>query len=137
MFVTVFYGVYDPATKVLTFSNGGHNPPLVVHADGSSEELALTGGIALGAIPEFEFGQASVQLRPGDLVVFFTDGVTEAINVEDEEFGLEAVQALFADGEPRSAREAAEMILQAVRDFAGEAPQFDDLTCMTLRVADE
>ncbi len=137
MFVTVFYGVYDPATKVLTFSNGGHNPPLVVHADGSSEELELTGGIALGAIPEFEFGQASVQLRPGDLVVFFTDGVTEAINVEDEEFGLEAVQALFADGEPRTARDAAEMILQAVRDFAGEAPQFDDLTCMTLRVADE
>ena len=137
MFVTVFYGVYDPGTKVLTFSNGGHNPPLVVHADGNSEELELTGGIALGAIPEFEFGQASVQLRPGDLVVFFTDGVTEAINVEDEEFGLEAVQALFEDGKPRSAREAAEMILKAVRDFAGEAPQFDDLTCMTLRVAEE
>ena len=137
MFVTVFYGVYDPATRVLTFSNGGHNPPLVVHADGSSEELELTGGIALGAIPAFDFGQASVQLRPGDLVVFFTDGVTEAINVEEEEFGLEALQALFEDGEPPSAREAAEMILRAVRDFAGAAPQFDDLTCMTLRVANE
>jgi len=137
MFVTVFYGVYDPASKVLTFSNGGHNPPLVVHADGTSEELDLTGGIALGAIPQFEYGQASVQLRPGDMVVFFTDGVTEAINIANEEFGLEAVQALFDDGQPRSAQEAAQMILQAVRDFAGEAPQFDDLTCMTLRVADE
>ncbi len=137
MFVTVFYSVYDPATRVLTFSNGGHNPPLVVHADGSSEELELTGGIALGAVPQFEYEQASVELEPGDTVIFFTDGVTEAINVSDEEFGLEALQALFEDGEIRSAREAAETILQAVRDFAGEAPQFDDLTCMALRVADE
>lgn len=137
MFVTVFYGVYDPATRVLTFSNGGHNPPLVVHADGSSEELELTGGIALGAIPQFSYGQASVRLRQGDMVVFFTDGVTEAINPGNDEFGLEALQALFEDGETRSAREAAEMILKAVREFAGEAPQFDDLTCMTLRVADE
>ncbi len=137
MFVTVFYGVYDPSTRVLTFSNGGHNPPLVVHADGSSEELELTGGLALGAIPSFEYGQASVQLSPGDMVVFFTDGVTEAINILNEEFGLRAVQALFKDGKTRSAKEVAEMILQAVRDFAGEAPQFDDLTCMTLRVVDE
>ena len=137
MFVTVFYGVYDPASKVLTFSNGGHNPPLVVHADGTSEELDLTGGIALGAIPQFEYGQASVQLRSGDMVVFFTDGVTEAINPRNDEFGLEAVQALFEDGATRSAQEAAEMILKAVREFAGEAPQFDDLTCMILRVADE
>ncbi len=137
MFVTVFYGVYDPSTRVLTFANGGHNPPLVVHADGSSEELELTGGIALGAVPHFEYGQAKVQLQPGDLVVFFTDGVTEAINLANEEFGLETLQALFEDGKAGSAREAAEMILQAVREFAGEAPQFDDLTCMTLRVADE
>ncbi len=137
MFVTVFYGVYDPASKVLTFSNGGHNPPLIVHADGTSEELDLTGGIALGAIPQFAYGQASVQLSPGDMVVFFTDGVTEAINPRNDEFGLEAVQALFEDGATRSAQEAAEMILKAVREFAGEAPQFDDLTCMILRVADE
>ena len=137
MFVTVFYGVYDPSTRVLTFSNGGHNPPLVVHPDGSSEELELTGGLALGAIPGFEYGQASVRLSPGDLVVFFTDGVTEAINVSNEEFGLESVQDLFREPPTPTAREAAEMILQAVKDFAGEAPQFDDLTCMTLRVADE
>ena len=71
------------------------------------------------------------------MVVFFTDGVTEAINILNEEFGLRAVQALFKDGKTRSAKEVAEMILQAVRDFAGEAPQFDDLTCMTLRVVDE
>ena len=137
MFVTVFYGVYDPANKLLTFSNGGHNPPLVVHSDGTSEELALTGGLALGAIPGFEYGQSSVRLNPGDLVVFFTDGVTEAIDVANEEFGLEAVQALFSETGPPSAREAAEMILDAVQEYAGEMPQFDDLTCMTLRVADE
>ncbi len=137
MFVTVFYGVYDPSSRVLTFANGGHNPPLVVHADGSSEELELTGGLALGAVSGFPYGQASVALHPGDLVVFFTDGVTEAINASNEEFGLAALRALFRGGRRPSAREAAETILQAVRDFAGEAPQFDDLTCMTLRVADE
>ncbi len=137
MFVTVFYCVYDPSTRALTFANGGHNPPLVVHSDGSSEELELTGGLALGAVPGFAYEQASVRLDPGDLVVFFTDGVTEAINVANQEFGLQALQALFRGGALPSAREAAELILQAVQEFAGEAPQFDDLTCMTLRVADE
>ena len=136
MFVTVFYGVYDPSTRVLTFSNGGHNPPLVVHPDGSSEELELTGGLALGAIPGFDYGQASVRLDPGDSVIFFTDGVTEAINTANEEFGLESLRGLFREGRAPGAREAAEMILKAVRDFAGDAPQFDDLTCMTLRIAD-
>ena len=63
--------------------------------------------------------------------------MTEAINVANEEFGLEAVQALFSESGPPSAREAAETILDAVETFAGEVPQFDDLTCMTLRIADE
>ncbi len=135
MFVTMFYSVYDPRTRVLTFANGGHNPPLLVHADGESEELRLTGGLALGAVPGFEYAQDNVQLKPGDMVVFFTDGVTEANNEKDEEFGLEAVRNLFRDGQPETAREAARMILDAVRDFAGAAPQFDDLTCMILRVS--
>jgi len=136
MFVTVFYAVYDPPTRLLTFANGGHNPPVVVHADGSSEELELTGGLALGAFGGFDYGQRTIRLRPGDLVIFFTDGVTEAINTAEEEFGLDALRALFGEGPLPSARQAAEIVLQAVQGFAGEAPQFDDLTCMTMRVAD-
>ncbi len=137
MFVTVFYAEYDPSMRMLTFANGGHNPPLVVHADGTSEELELTGGIALGALSGFEFGQATKQLAPGDLVIFFTDGVTEAINTDEEEFGLAAVQELFGSGGVPDAVEAAERVMTAVQGFAGEAPQFDDLTCLTLKVDDE
>ena len=72
MFVTVLYAVYDPATGELTYANGGHNSPLVVHADGSSSLLPLTEGIALGVIPNLDFLENTVVLSPGDTVVFYT-----------------------------------------------------------------
>ena len=79
MFVTVVYAVYEPSTGELTYASGGHDAPLVVHADGSSTSLPLTGGIALGVVPDFPFRQKTVTLSPGDTVVLYTDGVTEAV----------------------------------------------------------
>ena len=132
MFVTVFYAVFNPATGDFAYANGGHNPPLLVHADGSSEYLPMTNGVALGVMPEHEFEENRVALTPGELVVLYTDGVTEAINAEDEEFGPERLQEVFLGGPPDSVREANELVFGAVRSFAGDTPQFDDITCVTL-----
>ena len=131
MFVTVLYAVYDPATKELTYANGGHNTPLVIHKDGSTELLPLTGGIALGVFPEYEFEQATVTLNPGDTVIFYTDGVTEAMNGDGEQFGIEPLQQLFGANPPHDPEQATTAVFDAVNAFAGETPQSDDITCLT------
>ena len=131
MFVTVVYAVYDPETGRLTYANGGHNTPLIVHPDGSSDELPLTGGIALGVAPGLEYEHDSVTLAPGDTVFLYTDGVTEAMNADSEEFGMDRLRETFATAPPRNAQEANAAVFEAVGNFAGETAQSDDITCMT------
>ena len=130
MFVTVLYAVYDPRTKQLTYANGGHNTPLVIHKDGSTELLPLTGGIALGVFPDYDFDQATVTLQPGDTVVFYTDGVTEAMNGDGDQFGIEPLQELFGANPPHDPEEVTNAVFEAVNAFAGETPQSDDITCL-------
>ncbi len=132
MFVTLFCGIYDPHTGGFTYANGGHNPPLHVRADGSSEILPITGGIALGVAPEFTFAEDSIELAPGDSAVLYTDGVTEAINAADEEFGMERLHAIFAETPGLNALEGNSAIFESLGKFTGETPQFDDITCLVL-----
>ncbi len=132
MFVTVFYGVFDPADGSLIYANGGHNPPLIIHADGSSTALPSTNGVALGVMPDLDYQQNTVTLAVGDLVLFYTDGVTEAINADGEEFGMERLQQLFAADPPSDAEQATKEAFDAVKTFAADAPQFDDITCLAL-----
>ena len=132
MFVTVLYAVYDPERAELTYASAGHDPPLVVHPDGSSTSLPLTGGLALGVVPEFDFGQNTVSVAPGDTLVFYTDGVTEAMNDKDEQFGLDRLRETFASNPPGNVKEAVSTIFDAVSDFAGDTPQSDDVTCIAL-----
>ena len=133
MFVTMLYAVYEPATGVFTYASGGHDPPLVVHPDGSSELKPLTGGIALGVLGGFEYREESFELAPGDTVCLYTDGVTEATNQQDELMGIEGVQALFGSAPPADAEQAGLAMLNQVLEYTGEAPQHDDITCLTLR----
>ena len=133
MFVTVIYAVFDPQTRDVTYANGGHNNPLLVRPDGSSEELPMTGGIALGVMPDLEYRQNSVTLHADETLVLYTDGVSEAMNSVGEEFGVERLQQIFLEHPPTTARAANEAILKAVSDFAGGTPQSDDVTCLVLR----
>ncbi len=133
MFVTMLYAVYEPATGVFTYASGGHDPPLVVHPDGSSELKPLTGGIALGVLGGFQYREESFELAPGDTVCLYTDGVTEATNQQDELMGIEGVQALFGSAPPADAEQAGLAMLNQVLEYTGEAPQHDDITCLTLR----
>ena len=132
MFVTLFYAVFDPATGLVRYANGGHNPPLIVHRDGSSTELPLTGGVALGVAPGFEYSAAEVTLKPGEALFFYTDGVSEAENIDEEEYGMDRLQAIFADAPVVNARRTNDAVFASVREFAGDRSQFDDITCLTL-----
>jgi CHASE2 domain-containing sensor protein len=132
-FVTFFYGALDPAARRLSYSNAGHNPPLVVRADGTIEELA-TGGLILGVFPMAEYDQGTVDLAAGDLVVLFTDGVTEA----ESRHGLysdERLQELVVRERGRSAKEIAQSILDDVDRFSHGRHQTDDVTVVVVKVA--
>ena len=132
-FVTFFYGALDPAARRLSYSNAGHNPPLVVRAGGTIEELG-TGGLILGVFPTAEYEQGTVDLATGDLVVLFTDGVTEA----ESRHGLysdERLQELVLRERTRSAREIAQSILDDVDRFSHGRHQTDDVTVVVVKVA--
>ncbi len=132
MFVTVLYGVYDPQTRLFTYASGGHDSPLLVHADGSTTLLPHTGGIALGVLPEVQYESHTVTLEAGDTVLLYTDGVTEAQDPAERQFGLERLEEIFRERVPTNAEEAIGRIFRGVRTFAGDAPQFDDITCLAL-----
>ena len=133
MFVTVFYAVFDPASREFLYANGGHNSPLIVNADGNATLLPLTGGVVLGMLPDLQYEHNTVTLAPGDTVVLYTDGVTEAMNAQEEEFGGERLNEVFVAAPPEDARDANRAVFQAVKAFVGDTPQFDDITCLALR----
>ena len=133
MFVTVLYAVYNPHDGSLTYANGGHNPPIIVKPDGSSTLIPMTGGIVLGVVPDFQFEQNTVVLNPGDTIILYTDGVTEALNENKEEFGLEALRNIFVQSPPKLPEETNAAIFDAVEKFANDTPQSDDITCLALR----
>lgn len=139
MFVTVFYGILDPRTGELTYCNAGHNPPLLLRADQPSriERLGKT-GMALGAMPGLSWGRGSLQMAADDVLVLYTDGVTDAQNEAGAFFGRERLLEVARAHAGRPAGELQEALLQAVHTFAGEASQFDDMTLMVaVRKADD
>ena len=133
MFVTVLYSIYNPETGRLTYSNGGHDAPMLIRSDGSSELLPLTGGVALGIAPCIKFPSNTVQLEPGDTILLYTDGITEAMNGSGEQFGVARMHEVFAANPPENSQQVAEAMFEAVRDFVGDTPQSDDITCLVLR----
>ena len=133
MFVTLIYALFNPDSGSLTYSIAGHDPPMLVSADGTVTELPLTKGVALGIAPDIVYTQETVTLAPGDTVILFTDGVTEAMNADNEQFGLTRLADVFDGSAPDSALAANDAVFERVRNFAGDAPQSDDITCLTLR----
>src|ERR1700719_1562511 len=132
LFVTVFYCIFDTATGVLRYANGGHNPPYVRRADGSIEVLSGAGGLVLGAMPGIEYQNHTVQLRAGDRLVLYTDGVTEAFNHGDEAYGEKRLIAEVEAHGDGPAEALVERICRSVTKFCGTAPQSDDITLTVL-----
>ncbi|MCY3658649.1 MAG: SpoIIE family protein phosphatase [Caldilineaceae bacterium] len=133
MFVTMFYAVFDPGAGSLTYANGGHNPPVLLHEDGTTEQLPLTGGVALGVMSGLDYNVKSIDLAPGDTVFLYTDGIPEAINGDDEEYGMERLCTTLTAARDRNAHDLTDCVLTDLQAFVGDTPQFDDITCLTLR----
>ena len=133
LFVTVFYGVLDERTGHFTYANGGHNPPILVDGRGS-HPLETTGGVALGMFDGLDYDDKRVVLEPGARMILFTDGVTEAFDAHSEAFGDQRLLDAAGDlREGQAPERDVEEIVAAVETFAGDAPQFDDITCVVLR----
>ncbi len=135
IFITLFYGVFDLRDGVFRYSNGGHNPPRLVRSDSQVEELPATQNLVLGIAPGHEYRNGEVRLAPGDALFLYTDGITEAQNSNDEEFGEERLDAKLASLGQVSTHEIVTTVVDAVRAFAGDAPQSDDITCVAMRFA--
>ena len=131
-FVTAFYGVLDWRNGALIFSNAGHNPPLLLRADGTTEELS-EGGVALGVLEDTLYEERPLALGHGDVLVMYTDGVSEAENEHGEQFGPGRIESLVRSHPEHSARELTQDIVAAVLDWAGERGLDDDLTLLVMR----
>jgi sigma-B regulation protein RsbU (phosphoserine phosphatase) len=134
MFITVFYGVLDPQKMTLSYVNAGHNPPLLVRGDPPKAEILENHGIALGVVDDVRIPVSSISVERGDLIVLYTDGVTEAFNERDEYFGEERLVASVCRNTSRPVQEIMAALLEDIRDFCGTAPQSDDITLILIRV---
>jgi phosphoserine phosphatase RsbU/P len=133
-FITFFYAQLDGAERVLRYTNAGHNAPIVLHRDGSHERLNAGGGV-LGVFPQQTFAVATAQLIPGDRVLLFTDGVTEAYDGTGEEYGEARLLNLLSEHRQAAASALHEKILAAAGDFS-HGHWHDDATIVVLAVSD-
>ncbi len=136
MFVTAWQGRLDLLSGRVNFVNGGHNPPLIRHGSGSFEYLQTKPNLVLGAIDGIPYQSYEEQLKDGDIIFLYTDGVTEATDANEELYGEERLCAILNSREFSSMKELCESVKADVDAFVGEAPQFDDITMMALRYRD-
>ncbi|MGH9613318.1 MAG: SpoIIE family protein phosphatase, partial [Bryobacteraceae bacterium] len=134
-FITFFIAIVDSVTGEVSYCNAGHNPPLVARRDGRIDHLT-TGGIVLGILPFAKYEQGVCQLSPGDVIVLFSDGVSEACRPgEDEEFGEERLGQLVAELRSLSAKEIVDHVQERLMEWIGDAPAADDITLVVARWA--
>lgn len=133
-FVTAFYGVLDQRSRFFTFSNAGHNPPILVRQDGPIEYLE-DGGLALGVLPDSHYEDRPVMLRPGDVLVLYTDGVSEAESADGEQFGHTRLERCIERHHGKSATEIVARIEEEVVEWTGTRGLNDDLTLVVLKAA--
>ncbi len=131
-FITFFYGELDTKENTFTYCNAGHNPPYRVDEKGKVVEL-MVGGIILGMMKDVVFETATVTIKPGDRIVMFTDGITEAMNEKEEEFGEERLKKLIQKWPNVSSQELMDKIISEVKEFSKGTPQDDDITMVILK----
>ncbi|QXO94868.1 SpoIIE family protein phosphatase [Methanospirillum purgamenti] len=134
IFVTLFYGIINQEKKSLRYVNAGHNPP-IIYRQTTREffELPLT-GIAIGVLPDAQYDQNVTILQSGDIICMYTDGVTEAVNETNEMYGENRLKELIQKNEYLEPQKMVDKIINDVNVFAGNEPQFDDITLMIIKV---
>ena len=135
VFVTAFYGVYDPARRTLTYSSAGHNPPRLRRCSGGSvQSLEEIGGPPLGLFEELEYEQTTLELRPYDVIAFYTDGITEAMDFTNAQFGVNRLDHELGRCDS-SATAIVRDVIASVDQFTGGQPPEDDRTLLVARVS--
>jgi sigma-B regulation protein RsbU (phosphoserine phosphatase) len=133
MFITACYGQLDPQTGELVYVNAGHNPPLLYRrAEDQLSELTRT-GMALAVDDTHPYTQRALGLEPGDFVLFYTDGVTDAVNAQEQEFGKARLRQVILDRRQASAREMVAGLQQTLGEFVGASSPFDDMTAVVVK----
>ncbi len=132
MFVTAWMGILNTTTGKVTFANAGHNPPLVKHADGSFEYLKTRPGFVLAGMEGIRYRKNEIQLEPGDAIYLYTDGVTEATDLNNELYGEERLLDILKKNADTDSKKLCEAVKSDVDAFVGKAPQFDDITMLSL-----
>ena len=133
MFVTVFYGIYNIQTGEVTYANAGHNPPYLMKANGTIEQLPLSKDIVAGAIDEYQYTDEKLQLEHGDTLLLYTDGVTEATDADYGEYGEGRLEALLKQHTKDDCQQIIDKVKEDVKAFAGDVEQSDDITLLALR----
>ncbi|MBR1369706.1 hypothetical protein RJ53_09560 [Methanocalculus chunghsingensis] len=136
MFVTLFYAILDANNNTLTYVNAGHNPPVFIRGDDATITLLKADGIALGVIEEIALETVTIPLTSDDLLVLYTDGVTEAENADEELYGEERLEALMTEIRDRDATGIVDAIIDDIKEYAGDTPQSDDITLLVLKAKD-
>jgi sigma-B regulation protein RsbU (phosphoserine phosphatase) len=131
-FITFFFAVLNPTSGELTFANAGHNPPIVVRASGDVEKLE-GGGPVLGVLPSAQYLQQRTRLGKGDLLVIYSDGVTEANDTDQGEYGEECLTDVLREHHGESAEAIVAAVTESVNRFSAGAPQADDITLIVVK----
>jgi sigma-B regulation protein RsbU (phosphoserine phosphatase) len=132
-FTTAFLAEFDPATGSLTYINAGHNPPVLRRGSGAIERLT-SGGLPLGIRAEGSYESGTVSLQAGDWLVIFTDGLVEALNERQEEYGEQRMLHVLEGGTAETPSELLRRMMSDLDLFVGATPQHDDVTCMLLHL---
>ena len=138
-FVTLFLAAYDPVTQRLTYCNAGHNPPLLCHQPGRSEDAhqwLKPSGAAIGLVEDPQFHEEQVQIRAGDTLLLYTDGVTETFNDRDEEFGYERLLDLTRRNMDSPAKTLIRELKSELQDFSKNQPMADDITIIAYHIGE-
>jgi phosphoserine phosphatase RsbU/P len=131
-FTTAFLAEYDEARRRFDYINAGHNNPILRRASGQIERLDV-GGLPFGILPETKYESGNATLAPGDWLIIFTDGLVEAVNARDEEYGEARLLAVLEAGKSDTPAQMLERLMAELDRFVGNTPQHDDVTCMLLK----
>src|SRR3989304_7924136 len=133
MFVTIFYGVLDTRSGAFEYSNGGHNPPYLISVDGKVKQLDNIGGLMIGAMKDVPYESNVVMIQPGESLLFYTDGVTEAFNKNEEEFQETRLSEILFNKNSSTTSDLVQHVFKNIQSFTEGVEQSDDITCLALK----
>jgi phosphoserine phosphatase RsbU/P len=131
-YATFFCGILDYTVNEINFSNAGHNNPIYVTKDGEVKRLQSI-GIVLGFLDEFDFSESTLKMEKGELLVIFSDGISEAMNIDEEEYEENKLIKVINENTNKTAQEITNLIIESVNNFSGDIPQSDDITLVVIK----